>query len=202
MAPSLNVALDNHVGSLPSSTKMDVVCKADSMAGTIHLISPVDNEYYQVPESCWGLVQGFFSTRERQYLWQFQITVGSRTAIGTGPQLSGVLWRKRTHHRDVPSTEMCHLIFQKHWVESGPQGKKARKTIDSVRLFEWGLSRLNESTKHYGTLRQICWAAWHLTSNTFILEPSSRVKSCQCYNSAVLLETAWRKACMCCHWSA
>ena len=39
MAPSLNVALDNHVGSLPSST-MDVVCTADSMAGTVHLISP------------------------------------------------------------------------------------------------------------------------------------------------------------------
>ena len=39
MAPSLNVALDNHVGSLPSST-MDVACTADSMAGIVHLISP------------------------------------------------------------------------------------------------------------------------------------------------------------------
>ena len=48
MAPSLNVALDNHVGSLPSSTEMDVVCTADSMAGTVHLISPAHNEYYQV----------------------------------------------------------------------------------------------------------------------------------------------------------
>ena len=39
MAPSLNVALDNHVGSLPSST-MDVVCLADSVAGTVYMISP------------------------------------------------------------------------------------------------------------------------------------------------------------------
>jgi hypothetical protein len=32
---------------------------------------------------------------------------------------------------------------------NGPQGNVAGKTIDSVRLVEWGLSRLNEITKQY-----------------------------------------------------
>jgi hypothetical protein len=32
---------------------------------------------------------------------------------------------------------------------NGPQGNVAGKTIDSVRLIEWGLMRLNEITKQY-----------------------------------------------------
>ena len=67
---------------------------------------------------------------------------------------------------------MYHLIFQLNIQLNATQGNVAGKTIDSVRFFEWGLSRLNETTKQYGTLRQICWAAWNLTWNTFILQPT------------------------------
>ena len=67
---------------------------------------------------------------------------------------------------------MYHLIFQLNIQLNATQGNVAGKTIDSVRFFEWGLSRLNETMKQYGTLRQIYWAAWNLTWNTFILQPT------------------------------
>ena len=56
----------------------------------------------------------------------------------------------------TPSTEMYHLIFQLNIQLNATQRNVAGKTIDSVRFFEWGQSRLNETTKQYGTLRQIC----------------------------------------------
>ena len=139
------------------------------------------------------LYKAFLVHKKGKTFDSFKITVGSRT----DPQLSGVLLRKWTHH--LPR---CATWSSKNIQLNGPQGKVARKNIDSVRLFERGLSRRNETTKQYSTLQQICWAAWHLMSNTFILQPSSREKSCQCCNTAVLLETVWRKAFMCCHWSA
>ena len=67
---------------------------------------------------------------------------------------------------------MCHLIFQLNIQLNATQGNVAGKTIDSVRFFDWSLSRLNETMKQYGTLRQICRAAWHLTPNTYILQPT------------------------------
>ena len=43
MTPSLNAALDNHVGLLSSLTVTDVVFTTDSMSGTVHLISLITN---------------------------------------------------------------------------------------------------------------------------------------------------------------
>jgi len=42
----------------------------------------------------------------------------------------------------------CH-VFQVPKTLNGPQGNVGGKTIDSVRLVEWGLNRLNEVTKQF-----------------------------------------------------
>ena len=115
----------------------NVVYATDAMSGTVSIISPLTNTV-KFLKAVGDLCRGF-SVHDKGKPYK---TFNLQSALGL------------IHNSRVFLEENEQAIY--HGVNAhlpktlnGPQGNVAGKTIDSVRLVEWGLNRLNEVTKQF-----------------------------------------------------
>ena len=116
-------------------------------------------------------------------MWNMQPLV----CTGVNTKLSCVLRRKRTGYLPWGKYSSSENTL------NGPQGNVAGKTIDSVRLVQLGLNRLNEVTRqinYHDTNLLSCMTldVEHFHSTTHI-----KVTSCPCCGIVVHLETARKR---------
>ena len=115
----------------------NVVYATDATSGTVSIISPLPNTV-KFLKAVWDLYRGFSVHKKGRPYETFNLQSAlclihnSRVFLEENEQ--AIYHDVNTH---LPKTL------------NGPQGNVAGKTIDSVRLVEWGLNRLNEVTKQF-----------------------------------------------------
>ena len=101
------------------------------MSGTVSIISPLTNTV-KFPKAVGDLCRGF-SVHDKGKPYE---TFNLQSALGLIHN-SRVFLEENDVNTHLPKTL------------NGPQGNVTGKTIDSVRLVEWALNRLNEVTKQF-----------------------------------------------------
>ena len=115
----------------------NVVYATDAMSGTVSIISPLTNTV-KFLKAVGDLYRGF-SVHDKGKPYE---TFNLQSALGLIHNSRVFLEEnERAIYHDV-NTHLPKTL-------NGPQGNVAGKTIDSVRLVEWGLNSLNEVTKQF-----------------------------------------------------
>ncbi|CAB3990306.1 Hypothetical predicted protein [Paramuricea clavata] len=114
-----------------------VVYVTDAMSGTVHIISCLENTV-KFLQAIGGLYKSF-SVHDKGGSFEKH---DLRSALELVSKCKDFLEEnERVINRDVTSKLPRTL--------NGPQGNVASKTVDSVRLIEWGLSRLKDIVEQY-----------------------------------------------------
>ena len=117
----------------------NVIYLTDAMSGTVNIISPIKNTVAFLDAV--GCLYKAFSVHEKGKTFPSHDSRAAVTMVNHCRKL--LEYNERNIYNDMGVTSLPKKL-------NGPQGNVAAKTVDSVRLIEWGLERLVKTTEKYG----------------------------------------------------